>query len=187
MGNLTTPKRITRSCRCVYHESEGGSWLSLLRPVRQDQPRGIFWRACLCQCRSSKGAPERGQPGLCGHRRVIEVERWLAELALALRQEDTCIPTGADQTCSHEKANGKLGPLGISTVGSGLHDGSDAGAGADLAKADLPPEIYAYRAGRNAPAGRRRGGGAAAFPWPSGRRWAPTSRTTSGAFTIPTF
>ena len=34
---------------------------------------------------------------------------------------------------------------GIERAGSGLHDSSAAGAGADL-----PSEIYAYRAGRNA-------------------------------------
>jgi hypothetical protein len=36
-------------------------------------------------------------------------------------------------------------------------------------EADLPPEIYAYRAGRNAQQGCRRGGGAA-VPWSSGSR-----------------
>jgi hypothetical protein len=39
---------------------------------------------------------------------------------------------------------------GIERAGSGLHDSSAAGAGADLRSRRSPSEIYAYRAGRNA-------------------------------------
>ena len=37
----------------------------------------------------------------------------------------------------------------LERAGSGLHDGGNAGGGA-IFEAELPSEIYAYRAGRNA-------------------------------------
>jgi RNA-directed DNA polymerase len=88
----------------------------------------IFWR--YAQCRSNKGAP-----GVDGQDfadiEAYGVERWLDELALALRQE-TYRPEPIRRVFI-PKANGKLRPLGISTVRDrGLHDSSDAGAGADL-------------------------------------------------------
>src|SRR6266851_9452976 len=69
----------------VTRKSEDGSRLSLLHPVRQTQSRGHSG-ACLCPVPLKQGRTGRGRPGLCGHRSVW-VERWLAELALALRQE----------------------------------------------------------------------------------------------------
>ena len=65
------------------------------------------------QCRSNKGAP-----GIDGQDfadiEAYGVERWLAELALALRQE-TYRPE-AIRRVFIPKANGKLRPLGISSV-----------------------------------------------------------------------
>src|SRR6266849_3666013 len=65
------------------------------------------------QCRSNKGAP-----GVDGQDfadiEAYGVERWLAELALALRQE-TYRPEPIRRVLI-PKANGKLRPLGISTV-----------------------------------------------------------------------
>jgi hypothetical protein len=78
------------------------------------------------QCRSNKGAA-----GVDGQDfadiEAYGVERWLAELALALREEryrpEPIRREGQRQT----QAAGHL-----DCAGSGLHDGSDAGAGADL-------------------------------------------------------
>ena len=99
------------------------------------------------KCRSNKGAP-----GVDGQDfadvEAYGVERWLAELALALR-EKTYRPEPIRRV-HIPKANGKLRPLGISTV-------RDRGCMTaamlvlePIFEADLPPEIYAYRAGRNA-------------------------------------
>src|SRR3984893_4565148 len=53
----------------VTRESEGRSRLSLLCPVRQDQPWG-YSGTCLCPVPFQQGCTGRGRSGLCGHRSV---------------------------------------------------------------------------------------------------------------------
>ena len=76
------------------------------------------------------------------------LERWLGELALALKEE-TYRPEPIRRVCI-PKANGKLRPLGIST----LRDRACMTAATlvlePIFEADLPTEQYAYRPGRNA-------------------------------------
>jgi RNA-directed DNA polymerase len=111
------------------------------------------------QCRSNKGAP-----GVDGQDfadiEASGVERWLAELALALRRE-TYRPEPIRRVFI-PKANGKLRPLGISTlrdrvcmtaamlVLEPIPRVRPLAGPRTCFEADLPPEIYAYRAGRNA-------------------------------------
>src|SRR5204862_22400 len=99
------------------------------------------------QCRSNKGAP-----GVDGQDfadiEAYGVERWLAELALALRQE-TYRPEPIRRVFI-PKANGKLRPLGISSVRDRVCMTAALLVLEPIFEADLPPEIYAYRAGRNA-------------------------------------
>src|SRR5437660_10297701 len=99
------------------------------------------------QCRSNKGAP-----GIDGQD-FAEIEsyrmkRWLAELAIALRQE-TYRPEPIRRVFI-PKANGKLRPLGISSVRDRVCMTATLLVLVPIFEADLPPEIYAYRAGRNA-------------------------------------
>src|SRR5438067_1985880 len=99
------------------------------------------------QCRSNKGAS-----GIDGQDfadiEAYGVERWLAELALALRQE-TYRPEPIRRVFI-PKANGKLRPLGISSVRDRVCMTAALLVIEPIFEADLPSEIYAYRAGRNA-------------------------------------
>jgi group II intron reverse transcriptase/maturase len=99
------------------------------------------------QCRSNKGAP-----GVDGQDfadiETYGVERWLGELALALREE-TYQPDPIRRVYI-PKANGKLRPLGISTVRDRVCMTAAMLVLEPIFEADLPPEQYAYRPGRNA-------------------------------------
>ena len=99
------------------------------------------------QCRSNKGAP-----GVDGQDfadiEAYGVQRWLGELALALRQE-TYRPSPIRRVYIL-KANGKLRPLGISTLRDRVCMTAAMLVLEPIFEADLPPEQYAYRPGRNA-------------------------------------
>jgi group II intron reverse transcriptase/maturase len=99
------------------------------------------------QCRSNKGAA-----GVDGQDfvdvEVYGVQRWLGELALALREE-TYRPDPIRRVFI-PKANGKLRPLGISTLRDRVCMTAAMLVLDPIFEADLPPEQYAYRAGRNA-------------------------------------
>jgi RNA-directed DNA polymerase len=99
------------------------------------------------QCRSNKGAP-----GVDGQDfadiEAYGVERWLGELALALK-EKTYQPDPIRRVYI-PKANGKLRPLGISTVRDRVCMTAAMLVLEPIFEADLPLEQYAYRQGRNA-------------------------------------
>ena len=98
-------------------------------------------------------APTRAHsPGVDGQEfadiEAYGVQRWLGELALALRQE-TYRPDPIRRVFI-PKANGKLRPLGISTLRDRVCMTAAMLVLEPIFEADLPPEQYAYRPGRNA-------------------------------------
>jgi retron-type reverse transcriptase len=95
------------------------------------------------------------------------VERWLGELALALREES--YQPDPIRRVFIPKANGKLRPLGISTVRDRVCMTAAMLVLEPIFEADLPPEQYAYRPRRNAQQAVGRGG-RAAVPRLSGSR-----------------
>src|SRR5882672_3137423 len=99
------------------------------------------------QCRSNKGAP-----GVDGQDfadiDAYGVQRWLGELALALREKS--YQPDPIRRVFIPKANGKLRPLGISTVRDRVCMTAAMLVLEPIFEADLPPEQYAYRPGRNA-------------------------------------
>jgi RNA-directed DNA polymerase len=99
------------------------------------------------QCRSNKGAP-----GVDGQDfadvEAYGVKLWLGELAIALREE-TYRPEPIRRVFI-PKANGNLRPLGISTLRDRVCMTAAMLLLDPIFEADLPPEQYAYRQGRNA-------------------------------------
>ena len=146
MGNLATPKRVQKLQTALHAKAKaeaGYRFYALYDKISRDD---ILAHA-YAQCRSNKGAP-----GVDGQDfadiEAYGVERWLAELALALREE-TYRPEPIRRVFI-PKANGKLRPLGISTVRDRVCMTAAMLVLEPIFEADLPPEIYAYRAGRNA-------------------------------------
>src|SRR6516165_5491442 len=129
IGQPSNSEKGSETADGVTRESEGGSWLSLLRSVRQDQPRG-YPGACLCPVPLEQGRTGSRRSGLCGHRSV-----WGGAVAgrTGACAQGRDIPTGADQTRVHTEGQRQTQAAGhLERARSGLHDGSDAGAGADL-------------------------------------------------------
>ena len=146
MGNLSTPKSVQKLQTALHAKAKaeaGYRFYALYDKISRDD---ILAHA-YAQCRSNKGAP-----GVDGQDfadiEAYGVERWLAELALALREE-TYRPEPIRRV-HIPKANGKLRPLGISTVRDRVCMTAAMLVLEPIFEADLPPEIYAYRAGRNA-------------------------------------
>ena len=112
MGDLSTPDSVQKLQTALHAKAKaepGYRFYALYDKISRED---ILAHA-YAQCRSNKGAP-----GVDGQDftdiEAYGVERWLAELALALREE-TYRPEPIRRVFI-PKANGKLRPLGISTV-----------------------------------------------------------------------
>src|SRR6266446_1167956 len=146
LGNLATPKSVQKLQIALHAKAKAESgyrFYALYDKISRDD---ILAHA-YAQCRSNRGAP-----GVDGQDfadiEAYGVERWLAELALALRQE-TYRPDPISRVFI-PKANGKLRPLGISTLRDRVCMTAAMLVLEPIFEADLPPEQYAYRPGRNA-------------------------------------
>jgi RNA-directed DNA polymerase len=146
LGNLATPKSVLKLQTALHAKAKveaGYRFYALYDKLSRDD---ILAHA-YAQCHSNKGAP-----GVDGQDfadiEAYGVERWLGELALALRQE-TYRPEPIRRVFI-PKANGKLRPLGISTVRDRVCMTAAMLVLEPIFEADFPSEIYAYRAGRNA-------------------------------------
>ena len=94
-----------------------------------------------------RSAPaNKGAPGVDGQDfadvAAYGVQRWLGERALALRNEDYR-PAPIRRLCRPE-TNGKLRPLGISTLRDRVGMTAAMLVLGPTFEADLPPEQYAY-------------------------------------------
>ena len=146
MGNLTTPKRVQKLQMALHAKAKAEAGYRFYALYDKISRADILAHA-YAQCRSNKGAP-----GVDGQDfadvEAYGVERWLAELALALKEET--YRSEPIRRVFIPKANGKLRPLGISTVRDRVCMTAAMLVLEPIFEADLPPEIHAYRAGRNA-------------------------------------
>jgi len=146
LGNLSTPKSVQKLQMALHAKAKaevGYRFYVLYDKIGRED---ILAHA-YAQCRSNKGAP-----GVDGQDfadiEAYGVQRWLGELALALRQE-TYRPDPIRRVYI-PKANGKLRPLGISTLRDRVCMTAAMLVLEPIFEADLPPEQYAYRPGRSA-------------------------------------
>jgi RNA-directed DNA polymerase len=146
LGNLSTPKSVQKLQMALHAKAKAEAGYRFYTLYDKLSREDILAHA-YAQCRSNKGAP-----GIDGQDfadvEAYGVDRWLAELALALRQE-TYRPEPIRRVFI-PKANGKLRPLGISTLRDRVCMTAAMLVLEPIFEADLPPELYAYRPGRNA-------------------------------------
>jgi RNA-directed DNA polymerase len=146
LGNLSTPKSVRKLQTALHAKAKaeaGYRFYALYDKVHREDILAYAW----AQCRSNQGAP-----GVDGQDfediEAYGVQRWLGELALAL--EEGTYRADPIRRVLIPKANGKLRPLGISTLRDRVSMTAAMLVLEPIFEADLPPEQYAYRAGRNA-------------------------------------
>jgi len=146
LGNLSTPKSVQKLQTALHAKAKSEAGYRFYTLYDKISREDVLAHA-YAQCRSNKGAP-----GVDGQDfadiEAYGVQRWLGELALALRQE-TYRPDPIRRVFI-PKANGKLRPLGISTLRDRVCMTAATLVLEPIFEADLPPEQYAYRPGRNA-------------------------------------
>ena len=146
MGNLSTPKSVRKLQRALHAKAKAEAGYRFYALYDKMYREDILAHA-YAQCRSNRGAP-----GVDGQDfaavEAYGVQRWLAELALELRKER--YRPDPIRRVYIAKANGKLRPLGISTLRDRVCMTAAMLVLGPIFEADLPPEMYAYRPRRNA-------------------------------------
>src|SRR6202023_2514050 len=146
LGNLSTPKSVQKLQTALHAKAKteaGYRFYALYDKIYRED---ILVHA-YAQCRSNKGAP-----GVDGQDftdvEAYGVQRWLGELALALREE-TYRPDPIRRVYI-PKADGNLRPLGVSTLRDRVCMTAAMLVLDPIFEADLPSEQCAHRPGRNA-------------------------------------
>jgi len=146
LGNLSTPERVQRLQRALHAKAKAEPSFRFYALYDKLYREDILAHAYAC-CRANKGAPGVDGQGFADVE-AYGVERWLGELALALREE-TYRPDPIKRVFI-PKANGELRPLGIPTLRDRVCMTAAVLVLEPIFEADLPPEQYAYRPGRSA-------------------------------------
>jgi RNA-directed DNA polymerase len=128
LGNLSTPKTVQKLQKALHAKAKAEAEYRFYALYDKISREDILAHA-YAQCRSSKGAP-----GVDGQDfadvEAYGVERWLGELALALRVESYQPDPIRRVFIPDQRQTQAAGHL--NRARSGLHDSSDAGAGTDL-------------------------------------------------------
>jgi len=146
LGNLATPISVQKLQMALHAKAKSDAGFRFYALYDKIYREDILAHA-YAQCRSNKGAP-----GVDGQEfadvEAYGVERWLAELAQALREES--YRPDPIRRVFIPKPNGKLRPLGISTLKDRTCMTAAMLVLEPIFETDLPSEQYAYRPGRNA-------------------------------------
>jgi len=146
LGNLITPSSVRKLRRGLHVKAKADPDFRFYALYDKLYREDILAHA-YAKCRANRGAP-----GVDGQDfadvESYGLERWLGELALTL-SEKTYQPD-AIRRVFIPKANGKLRPLGISTLKDRVCMTAAMLVLEPIFEADLPPEMYAYRPQRNA-------------------------------------
>ena len=146
MGNLSTPKSVRKLQRALRAKAKAEPDFRFYALYNKIYREDILAHA-YAQCRSNQGPP-----GVDGQDfadvEAYGVERWLGELALALRKEN--YRPDLIRRVLIPKANGKQRPLGISTLRDRVCMTAAMLVLERIFEADFPPELYAYRPRRSA-------------------------------------
>jgi group II intron reverse transcriptase/maturase len=146
LGNLATPLSVQKlqvALHAKAKSSDGYRFYALYDKIHRQDVLAQAW----AQCRANKGAPGVDRQDFADIE-AYGVERWLAELALSLRKGS--YRPDPIRRVFIPKPNGKMRPLGISTVRDRVCMTAAMLVLEPIFEADLPQEQYAYRPGRNA-------------------------------------
>ena len=146
MGNLSTPNSVRKLRRALHVKAKAEPDYRFYALYDKLFREDILAHA-YAQCRANRGAP-----GIDGQDfadvEAYGVKRWLGKRAFALREE-TYQPD-AIRRVYIPKGNGKLRPLGISTLKDRVCMTAAMLVLEPIFEADLPPQMYAYRPRRSA-------------------------------------
>jgi len=146
LGNLLTPKHVQKLQMALHAKAKAEPDFRFYALYDKIYREDILAHA-YAKCRSNKGAPGVDRQDFADVEAYGRA-RWLGELALALREE-TYQPAPIRRVFI-PKSNGKLRPLGISTLRDRVCMTAAMLVLEPIFEADLPSELYAYRSGRNA-------------------------------------
>ena len=136
LGNLSTPSSVQRQQRALHAKAKAARDFRFYALYDKIYREDILAQA-YAQCRSNKGAPGVDRQDFADVE-AYGLERWLGELALALREES--YRAEPIRRVFIPKANGKLRPLGISTLRDRVCMTAAMQVLEPIFEADLPPE-----------------------------------------------
>jgi RNA-directed DNA polymerase len=148
LGSLATPESVQKLQRALHAKAKAEPGFRFYALYDKVYRADILAHAYAC-CRANKGAAGVDEQEFT-EVEAYGPERWLGELAQALREENYRAEAVRRVFIEKRDGSGKLRPLGIPTLRDRVCETAAALVLEPIFEADLAPEQYAYREGRNA-------------------------------------